>query len=184
MTVSAQSLEKGQVSAEIPVQPGSSPGRVALNVKYLLDYLEGKEGLITLGKEEGSSPALFHYGSRPIVAIMPMNVQWDGEKPETDVPQVETTEGATGATGENPEMEREEEDAGESEAGEENPEQPEPESLSHDGTGVNQEGESPDESVAEPAAVGMAAEAASKENPYKPEKTKTPDKRRNHRKKT
>ena len=33
-------------------------------MSYLLDYLEGKEGLITLGKDEGSAPALFHYGDQ------------------------------------------------------------------------------------------------------------------------
>ena len=87
MTVSARSEETGAVQATVQVEAGSIPGRTALNLTYLLDYLAGKDGLITLGKAEGTAPALFHYGARPIVAIMPMQVQWNEEKPVDGEPK-------------------------------------------------------------------------------------------------
>ncbi len=40
------------------------------------NYLKGKAGLVTLGISSQSSPAVFHYVNVPIVAVMPMNVQW------------------------------------------------------------------------------------------------------------
>ncbi len=168
MTVTAKSEEKGKISAEIPIQPESLPGRVALNVKYLLDYLEGKEGLITLGKDEGSSPALFHYGSKPVVAIMPMNVQWEEDKPKTEEP-TEKTIGETGESEEeNPEADGE---AAEGPIEEETPD-------------ADVEEASPEESQPEPVTAGVAAEATSAENPPEPEPVKTPEKRRGRRKKS
>ena len=162
MTISAKHEETGESSADIPVLPESIPGRVGLNVKYLRDYLEGKEGLITLGKDEGSSPALFHYGSQPIVAIMPMNVQWDDEQPaEPGNPeQAEATPG----TEEPPADDRE------SEAGAVAPDQePEPETAQ--------------ETAGEPEAVGVAAGKVLAENSQKPEEIKVPEKRSRRRKK-
>jgi hypothetical protein len=103
MTVSARSEEMGEVQADIPVEAGSNPGRIAVNVKYLLEYLAGKDGLITLGNTSASSPALFHYGAKPIVAIMPMFVQWGDEQPATEPPQAESREGEPETKGENPE---------------------------------------------------------------------------------
>jgi len=170
MAVSARSEEKGEISAEIPVQPESLPGRVALNVKYLLDYLEGKEGLITLGKDEGSSPALFHYGSKPVVAIMPMNVQWEEDKPKTEEPAEETKGEPEESVEENPEADGEAATEAESPIAEETP--------SDDG-----EGESPEEPHSEPVTAGVTAEATSVENPPEPEPIKTPEKRRGRRKK-
>jgi hypothetical protein len=158
MTVSARSEEKGEISAEIPVQPESSPGRVALNVKYLLDYLEGKDGLITLGKDQGSSPALLHYGSKPVVAIMPMNVQWGDETPKTEAPA---------------------KDAGETEEGTE-----EPANSTEDETPAeDREEKSARETEPEPVTVGAAAEATSADNSPDPGISQEPKKRRGRRKK-
>ena len=95
MTVAASSAEVGEVQAEIPVQEGSNPGRIAINLNYLLEYLTGKEGLITLGGENQSSPAVFHYGNRPIVAIMPMKATWGDEPREEPKLEEETTEAET-----------------------------------------------------------------------------------------
>ncbi|MDD5701984.1 MAG: hypothetical protein PHU23_08015, partial [Dehalococcoidales bacterium] len=168
MTVSARSEEKGEISAEIPVQPESLPGRVALNVKYLLEYLEGKDGVVTLGKDEGSSPALFHYGSKPVVAIMPMNVQWEDDKPKTEAPAEETTGENEESVEENPEATGEE---AESPIEEETPY-------------ADVEESSPDELQSEPVTVAVTTEATSAENPPEPEPVKTPEKRRGRRKKT
>jgi len=163
MTVSARSEEKGEISAEIPVQPESLPGRVALNVKYLLEYLEGKEGVITLGKDEGSSPALFHYGSKPVVAIMPMNVQWEEDKPKTEETTGETEESVE----ENPEA------VGETAE----------DSIEEETPDADVEEASPEESQPEPVTAGVVAEATSAENPSEPEPVKTAEKRRGRRKK-
>jgi DNA polymerase III sliding clamp (beta) subunit (PCNA family) len=94
MTISASKAEVGDISASIPIESPCEPGRIAINVNYLLDYLSGKDGLITMGIESRDSPALFHYGSRPVVAIMPMKVKWDDE-PE---PEATTEAPATAET--------------------------------------------------------------------------------------
>ena len=76
MTVSAYAAEEGEISVTIPVD-GATPGYIAVNNKYLLEYLAGKEGAIEIGMAAPSSPLVFHYGNRPVVAIMPMFVKWE-----------------------------------------------------------------------------------------------------------
>lgn len=76
MKVSAKAEEKGEVEAKIPVEIQGDPGRVAMNVKYLLEYLKGKTGLVTMGVSSPQSPILFRYAASPLVLIMPMQVQW------------------------------------------------------------------------------------------------------------
>jgi DNA polymerase-3 subunit beta len=75
MTVSASSEEAGKVEGTLPVQ-ADNPDRVALNIKYLLEYLKGKEGMITLGLTGGTSPVMFRHRNSPLVLVMPMFVQW------------------------------------------------------------------------------------------------------------
>ena len=72
MTVSAKSEDKGEAEAQVSVKTEGGPGRVAVNVRYLLDYLQGKEGVVTVGVESPSSPILFRHGTSPLVVIMPM----------------------------------------------------------------------------------------------------------------
>jgi len=76
LTVSAKSEDKAEVRAEVPVQTEGGSGRVALNLSYLLDYLKGKEGLLTIGARGFPDPVLFRHSTSPLVMIMPMNVQW------------------------------------------------------------------------------------------------------------
>ena len=75
MTVSAKSDEKGKAEAEVPVQTEGGTGRVAVNVSYLLDYLNGKEGVVSIGVRGVQDPVLFRHGTSPLVVIMPMLVQ-------------------------------------------------------------------------------------------------------------
>jgi DNA polymerase-3 subunit beta len=75
MTVSAKSEDKGQVETTTSVD-ASEAGKVAIDVKYLLSYLHGKEGVITMGAKGVQDPILFHYGVSPTVVIMPMFVDW------------------------------------------------------------------------------------------------------------
>jgi DNA polymerase III sliding clamp (beta) subunit (PCNA family) len=101
MAVSASSKEIGDIQTEIPLSESSQPGRIAISKVYLIEYLTDKDGLITLGTENQTSPAIFHYGNRPLVAVMPMMAKWGDEPPEEpklqEEPAAESeTEGDTG----------------------------------------------------------------------------------------
>ncbi len=76
MTLSARAEEKGEIEATIPVEIQGEAGRTALNVNYLLEYLKGKTGLVTMAVSSPQSPVLFRRGGAPLVLIMPMFVQW------------------------------------------------------------------------------------------------------------
>jgi len=76
MTLSAQGTDKGESEATLPVQTQNGPGRIAANYRYLLEYISGKEGLVTMSTKEESSPIVFRHGKGPVVVIMPMFVQW------------------------------------------------------------------------------------------------------------
>ena len=81
MMIAAESKDGGSIEAQIPVQAEGGPGRVAVNVAYLLNYLKGKEGLISMSVNDRSSPVLFRNGpSTPLVVIMPMFAEWPDEK--------------------------------------------------------------------------------------------------------
>lgn len=75
MTVSAQSEEKGKIEGTLPVQASNS-GKVALSMTYLLRYLKGKEGLITMGFTQVDKPVTFNHRMSPLVVLMPMFVSW------------------------------------------------------------------------------------------------------------
>ena len=75
MTVSASGEEMGTVETALPVQ-ADNPDKVALNIKYLLEYLDGKEGLVTMGLSGGTAPVLFRHRESPLVLVMPMHVEW------------------------------------------------------------------------------------------------------------
>ena len=75
MTVSASSEEAGKIEGTIPVQ-ADNPDRVAIHYTYLLEYLNGKEGMVTMGLSGGTAPVMFRHRSSPLVLVMPLNVQW------------------------------------------------------------------------------------------------------------
>jgi len=77
---------------------------VGLNAKYLLDYLKGKEGIVTITVTEEKSPVGFRYQAGPTVLIMPMFVQWPDKtepaaevKPEAEAAAAAPAEGTTEA---------------------------------------------------------------------------------------
>jgi DNA polymerase-3 subunit beta len=72
LTLSAKCAEKGDVAAELPIQTEGGPGRVTVNVSYLLDYLKGREGLLTIAVSNETSPILFRHAGAPLVVVMPM----------------------------------------------------------------------------------------------------------------
>jgi len=75
MTVSAKSEKKGSVEAQVAVQTEGEPGKVAVNVDYLLNYLKGREGLVSIGVRGTQDPVLFRHSTSPLVLIMPMFVK-------------------------------------------------------------------------------------------------------------
>lgn len=77
MTVNAGSEDSIQVS--LPVQ-STTEGRVALNIQYLLQYLNGKASILKMTLAPGHEPVTLMHGNAPLVLVMPMDVQWDNER--------------------------------------------------------------------------------------------------------
>ena len=75
ITVSAKNDEQ-QVEAEVPTVTTQGTGRVAVNAGYLLDYLQGKDGILTVELRSGTAPVSLRHKSSPLVFIMPMQVDW------------------------------------------------------------------------------------------------------------
>lgn len=85
MTVSAIA-EGAQVEAKISTMTTQgAPNRIAIDQKYLLDYLKGKDGVITLSMTAPTAPIIFEHQQAPKVLLMPMQVEWPGDpKPEPE----------------------------------------------------------------------------------------------------
>ena len=112
MVLSTEDKGLGNIEVTMPAQALNGAGRIAINMKYLQEYVKGKSGLVTMGVTTVSGPALFRHSSSPIVLIMPMNVSWPGDetgKPATPEPTPqspqETPEDSDEGTGEKPEDE-------------------------------------------------------------------------------
>ena len=77
MTVQSGSEDSVQVT--VPIQ-SITPGRVAMNIGYLLQYLSGKSSVVKIALANAASgPVTLTYGDAPLVLVMPMQVQWDDE---------------------------------------------------------------------------------------------------------
>jgi len=63
-----------EAEAELQVQAEGS-GRIALSAKYLLDYLKGKDGLVTMEVQGGALPVVLRSSGAPLTVIMPMRAQ-------------------------------------------------------------------------------------------------------------
>jgi hypothetical protein len=102
----------GNIEVTMSAQTLDGAGRIAINMKYLQEYVKGKSGLVTMGVTTVSGPALFRHSSSPIVVIMPMNVSWPDDKvekpiepePTPELPE-ETSEDTEEGTGEQVEEE-------------------------------------------------------------------------------
>ena len=92
LTVSAVGEEQ-EIRATLDViSTQGEPGRTALNYTYLLRYLAGKQGIITLSQYDKTGPLVFEYQKSPRVLIMPMFVQWGDEPVAAHEPEPETVE--------------------------------------------------------------------------------------------
>ena len=95
------------------------PGRTALNQKYLLDFLNGKQGIVVFSKYTDIGPVVLEYQKSPRVLIMPMSVQWGDETPfqEKAEPQAQAN-GETSDADPDEEPESSQEETTKPEAGE------------------------------------------------------------------
>ena len=95
MTLGTKSEDEADVEMALPVT-ASLPGRIALNISYLLEYLKGKDGLVTLGVKTPQSPALLQHSASPLTVVMPMFVQWGDEvTEEQDKPEEQAVDELT-----------------------------------------------------------------------------------------
>lgn len=78
LTVRARGEEVGEAETTVRVETQGEPGRVALKATYLLEYLRGRTGMVTMAVTDVSSPILFRHGpsTEGLVLVMPMFVQW------------------------------------------------------------------------------------------------------------
>ena len=111
INVSAKDGDNEVGSTIDAISTQGEPSSIALNQKYLLEYLKGKEGIITFTRYTEQGPVTFEYGKTPKVLIMPM---FTGKAPsaEEPAPAAETTEEpAAEAEAETPEDEASEAEA-------------------------------------------------------------------------
>jgi len=76
MTLTVNDDSTVTVESTIPVQTLNGEGHIALNIKYLREYIRDRSGLVVMATKDVSSPAVFRQGNSPVVVIMPMFVQW------------------------------------------------------------------------------------------------------------
>lgn len=109
LRVSAKADEKGETEASVPIMVEGGAGKVAINARYLLSYLKGKQGLVTMGVKDPASPVLLRHGSAPVVVLMPMNVQWEDTAPASQTSQAEQPAEASAPVAQDQEAVEEEE---------------------------------------------------------------------------
>ena len=84
LKVSAKGSDQEISSTIDTLLTNGEPGRTALNQKYLLDFLSGKQGIVVFSKYTDVGPVVFEYQKSPRVLIMPMSVQWGDETPPAE----------------------------------------------------------------------------------------------------
>jgi DNA polymerase III sliding clamp (beta) subunit (PCNA family) len=120
LKVSAKGGDQEISSTIDTIHTQGEPTRIAINQKYVLGYLSGKQGIITFSKYTESGPAVFEDQQSPRMIVMPMVVAW-GDEPviAKEEPEAVNEESDTGAAEES-ESSGEEETA-ETETSEEEP---------------------------------------------------------------
>ncbi|MEK7688498.1 MAG: hypothetical protein AAB398_08785, partial [Pseudomonadota bacterium] len=89
LTVSAVG-EDQEINATLDaIRTQGESGRTAINYTYLLRYLAGKQGIITLSQYDATGPLVFEYQNSPRVLIMPMSVKWGDEPVAAQEPEPE-----------------------------------------------------------------------------------------------
>jgi DNA polymerase III sliding clamp (beta) subunit (PCNA family) len=88
-TISAAGDDQNIESTIRTLSIKGEPNKVALNAEYLLDYLKGKEGVITMAMTSREAPVMFQHQKGPRVLIMPMFVKEDSPAPAPEPPAAE-----------------------------------------------------------------------------------------------
>lgn len=88
LTASARGEKTGSITMVVPATC-EGPGRIAFNVRYLVEYLNGKQGMVRLSVKRESAPALFTYRGKANHVLMPMFVEWDTPSPYPPEPPKE-----------------------------------------------------------------------------------------------
>jgi len=83
MNVSAKHDDDEVGSTIDVIHTQGEPQKITFNQKYLLEYLKGKEGIITFTRYTEQGPGSFEYGKTPKVLIMPM---FTGKAPTAEEP--------------------------------------------------------------------------------------------------
>ena len=96
LKVEARNEDLGETSTVIHALC-QGEGKIAFNYGYLLDYVKGKDGTVTLRIGTPSQPGLFAHRGTPNQAIMPMFTQWPGDPPTASPTAPEDTGQATAA---------------------------------------------------------------------------------------
>jgi len=110
VTVSAKHDDQEVESTVKVLMSQGAPNNVALDASFLLDYLKGKEGIVTLSWESQGAPILFNHQKNPTVLIMPMSVaEATAEAEPAEEAEVEPAEEAEAEPAEEPEPAKEEE---------------------------------------------------------------------------
>jgi DNA polymerase III sliding clamp (beta) subunit (PCNA family) len=81
LKVSARGGDQEISSSIDTVHTHGEPTRIAINQKYVLGYLNGKQGIITFSKYTENGPAVFEDQQSPRMIVMPMQVAWGDETP-------------------------------------------------------------------------------------------------------
>ncbi|MDP2951942.1 MAG: hypothetical protein Q8O76_01325, partial [Chloroflexota bacterium] len=89
LQVQARADEVGSSSIAINAECHRE-GRIAFRLPYLVEYLNGKDGVMTLSTDGPSSPGLFSYRGVANMVLMPMFVNPDGTSKGTEKPPAET----------------------------------------------------------------------------------------------
>jgi DNA polymerase III sliding clamp (beta) subunit (PCNA family) len=89
LTVSTKAEDMQTTAILDTINTQGAPGRTAMNYKYLIGYLSGKQGIISFSQYDKTGPVVFQYQQSPKVLIMPMQVQWDDEKPAAEKAEAE-----------------------------------------------------------------------------------------------
>ncbi len=119
VTVSAMYEEKAIRASLDTVLTQGEPSRFGVNVKYLIEFLAEKKGMLSLSRYTDTGPIVFEYGNPQKILIMPMQVKWGDEPVAEPVPEAAATEETAAAEPEGSTDEVETEEA--PEAGEEEP---------------------------------------------------------------
>jgi len=96
LRVSAKGNDQEISSTIETVHTQGEATRIAINQKYVLGYLSGKQGIVTFSKYTESGPAVFDDQQSPRMIVMPMVVAW-GDEPTAvkDEPQAESPDEAS-----------------------------------------------------------------------------------------